>query len=162
MRVTDDGSYIKFVPEQGFLWPTTTQNLEIGQRITPSTVMNHLLWRRGLAWSGLFSLCGTTEKTDREVDWRMRDRRSNVKVWYIDTSQLRWKTAFLNGSTFINYLGTYNDEVMVFKATELMNTFGLSATLLATDRAVFLAARDEWIALEWIPSGMVIGFEQWS
>ena len=162
MRVTDDESHIKFVPEQGFLWPITTHSLDLCYRIAPSKVINHLLWTRGNEWTGLFSLCATTERKTSEVDWRLRDRHSGIKVWYIDTSELTWRSACWNSCTFINYLSDYDNKVMIFKATELIDKFGLMANVSEMDRIVLLAARDEWFALEWIPSGMVIHVERLS
>ena len=85
----------------------------------------------------------------------MTKGRQNIEVFQIDTTDLLWKTQRWDQNTQISYLGDENDDVMIFKATELMNVFNLSSGLYLTDRAVVLGATDEWLALEWIPQSMV-------
>ena len=153
-RVTDSESYIKC--EKGeFNWPTSPRYIAFPHRLTPSTVTSHLLWSPSYEWSGLFSLCGSEEKENREVAWRRKQGRRNISVHRINNSDLDWKTIRWNDQIELNYLTDKNEEVMIFKATDLIAAFGLLAEIWGTDKAVISGATDEWLALEWIPRELI-------
>ena len=155
-RITDDQTFINFDSEQGFNCLTSTQCMSFNQRITPWSVRDHLENGRQCEWKGLISLAGTFEKARKEIQWRLSKykRRHNVLAYKISTSGLKWATIPWNeeeGITF-KYLIDEDETVMIFKATDLIQQLGLSDCL---ELKIKIAAKDEWLALEWIPRPMI-------
>ena len=157
-RVTDEQPFIKFDPEQGFRSWVSTEDEWFNRRITPASVRDHLLRGNACEWKGLISLCGTKEKVESEKDWRVNNRYPEIRVYEIDTADLSWASALWdeNQNIRLSYLTDAKGDVMIFKAMDLIEQFGLQQSL---EPEIISAAEDEWLALEWIPASMIVRLE---
>ena len=158
-RVTDTTTYTKFHRKDGFQTNTSTRRLPLRYRITPRSVKSHLEWTTNPEWGGLISFCGTERKAQREIEWRQRNGRRDITAYTVSTEGLSWREVEWDPWTKLNVLADEGMDVMVFKATELIQKMGLQEGL--KDK-VKLGAMDEWLALEWIPSEMVVKREVFS
>lgn len=59
-----------------------------------------------------------------------------------------------NDQITLDVLMDPDQDVMVFKATELIQKLGLQGQL---KEKILRGAQDEWTALEWIPTEMIVG-----
>ena len=157
IRITDSESFIKYSPESGFDVDYSSRYVgRFCNRLTVHSVTHHLEWSHLTEWKGLISLCGTERKAQREIEWRRRKRRGDITTYYISTVELSWKTLQWNDQITIDVLVDPSEEVMVFKATELIQKLGLGTALRPEVRA---GVRDEWMAWEWIPKGLIDGWK---
>jgi hypothetical protein len=162
IRVTDNQTAIKFgcygdEPTKdviGFDVGYSTRFIELCHRLTPYSVRCHLEFSPLCEWKGLISVCGTSKKAGREIEWRARQKRRDITAFHISTAKLRWTTLNLTSTTKINALanGDYNEPVIFIKATELIQVLGLRGNI---KEAAEYGAKDEWFALEWIPLDMI-------
>lgn len=93
--------------------------------MTPESVKAHLEWAAGPEWGGLISLCGTEEKALREVAWRRRKQRDGITAYKISTDKLSWRKMEWNPWTTFDALTDEDGDVMIFRATELIQKMGL-------------------------------------
>lgn len=102
----------------------------------------------------MISVRGTLEKAGREIQWRTRKNRRDVTAFEISTTGLEWTTLDLTATTKINVLATdaYGEPVVFIKAAELIEVLGLRRRI---DQAAEYGAKDEWVALEWMPLDMI-------
>jgi hypothetical protein len=163
IRITDTKSFVKYGyaghdpdPAAGFDVGYSTRYIALSHRLTPASVKAHLEWSPCVDWKGLISLCGTEQKARREKEWRAQKCREDVKAYHISTQALRWTTFQWSDTITLDVLVDDSEDVMIFAATQLIQKLGLSGSLKWEARE---GARDEWLALEWIPRSMVIGVE---
>jgi hypothetical protein len=165
IRITDNMSAIQFgcygskppsPPDDsvGFDVGYSTRFIQLCHRLTSHSVRCHLDWSPLCEWKGLISVCSTEEKAEKEIQWRLRKKRLNITKFEISTRELQWTTLKLSSDKEINVLASnnYNEPVIFIKATELIQALGLTGTLKPEAEG---GARNEWLALEWIPKDMV-------
>ncbi|KAG8532424.1 uncharacterized protein KY384_002909 [Bacidia gigantensis] len=158
-RIEDDLTFIKYDndDDQGFNCFTSTQCMAFNQRITPLSVKDHLENGQSIVWKGLISL-GTFDKARREIEWRERLHHKSIWAYKIETAGLQWESMVWNQQQNISlrYLTDGSADIMIFKASELIQALGLSGNI---KREAELGAVDEWLALEWVPKSMIL--ERW-
>jgi len=132
--------------------------IDLSHRLSPHVMACYLNWeaRDGL---GLISLSGNKAQCKQEV------KKSGLggEAFGIDVGALEWKRVKMGGREIevlaSSSLGSGRDngdgegeEVVIIKATELIEKLGISAEVSVAAR---WGVRDEWFALEWIPRDMV-------
>jgi hypothetical protein len=107
IRITDNRTAIKFgcygdKPTKeivGFDVGYSTRFIKLCHRLTPYSVRCHLELSPLCEWKGLISVCGTSNKARREIEWRVRHQRQDITT------------------------------VIFIKATELIQAFGLRGNI---------------------------------
>ena len=157
-RITDSSSFTKFDDHEGFNTKISSIFVPFDHRFTPAFIKDYFEWSSLPEWLGLFSLSGTQKKAEREVAWRQSHGRKNIMKYEVCLDRLSWKELPWNWTT-LWVLTDIKQQVMIFKATELIEKLGLRGKL---KQKAELGATDEWIALEWIPRDMVVWEWQFS
>jgi hypothetical protein len=158
-RITHSQSLIPFSPASGFKTTHASECLlPLNQRLNRYVLICHLGLSPECEWSPYISVYATEEKALLEIDRRLSEGGRNVVRYEVDTGGLKWITLRTEDCIAFNVLIREDRDALVLfvSAREVIWKFGLVGELSPA------VARDEWLALEWIPRDMVIGWEECS
>jgi hypothetical protein len=102
-------------------------------------------------------MCATEQKKCREVNWRQLKRRTSICAYTIDASEMQWGRIRPSPIISIDCLWCRRKKTFEFtvfiSAQHLIDVLDVRSRI-KSEKAL-LGAKDEWLAVQFIPLNMI-------